>query len=70
MSAATPITVNGEPRQVPAGSTVLTLLRELAIKPEHVAVELNGEIVPRGQYGERRLTAGAVLEIVHFVGGG
>jgi sulfur carrier protein len=70
MNTALPIAVNGEPRQVPAGSTLLELLRELAVNPEHVAIEFNGEIVPRGQYRERRLTAGSVVEIVHFVGGG
>jgi thiamine biosynthesis protein ThiS len=64
------VTANGQPRELPAGSTLLELLQKLAIKPEHVAVELNGEIVPRRQCGERVLTDGAVLEIVHFVGGG
>ena len=70
MSTAIAITVNGEPREIAADSTLLDLLQALAVKPRHVAIELNGEIVPRGQYGDRRLTAGAVLEIVHFVGGG
>jgi thiamine biosynthesis protein ThiS len=40
------------------------------MKPDRVAIELNREIVPRGQWSQTRLNEGDRLEIVHFVGGG
>ncbi len=64
------VTVNGEARVVPAGTTVLGLLQMLKVKPEQAAVERNGEVVPRRQHGETTLCAGDVLEVVTFVGGG
>jgi len=63
------LTVNGETRRSPA-STIAELVRELSLKPEKVAVEHNGVIVPRSTLAETVLTEGDVLEIVHFVGGG
>ncbi len=64
------ITVNGEDRAVPDGSTVEALVSLLGLRREHVAVELNREIVPRAQHETRALAAGDHLEIVTFVGGG
>ena len=64
------VTVNGETRDVPAGSTVLQLLQSLAIDPARVAIELNRNIVRQAQWGEVEVTAGSQLEIVQFVGGG
>jgi sulfur carrier protein len=64
------IVLNGEPRDVAAGTTVLDLLSGLGRHPETVAVELNGDILPRGGYGARALLAGDRLEVVHFVQGG
>jgi len=63
------LTVNGETRRSPA-RTIADLVRELSLKPEKVAVEHNGTIVPRSTLGEVNLSDGDVLEIVHFVGGG
>src|SRR5690606_15528259 len=53
-----------------AAATVADLVREIGLKPEKVAVELNGAIVPRSTLAEAPLKDGDVLEIVHFVGGG
>lgn len=64
------LTLNGEPYRVPAGSSVLDLLAGLGRDPRTVAVERNGEIVRRADYGEARLAAGDRLEVVHFVQGG
>jgi thiamine biosynthesis protein ThiS len=64
------IVLNGEPRGVAAGATVLDLLAELGRHPRTVAVELNGDILPRAEYGARSLHAGDRLEVVHFVQGG
>ena len=68
---ATPLTltINGEPRRT-AAATILALVTELGLKPEKVAVERNGLIVPRSTHAQAPLADGDVLEIVHFVGGG
>jgi sulfur carrier protein len=64
------LTLNGEPRDLPAGSTVLDLLASLGRDPRTVAVERNGDILPRARFGETPLAAGDRLEVVHFVQGG
>ena len=69
MAAALSLTVNGELRRSFA-STIAELVAELELKPEKVAVERNGAIVPRSTLREAALADGDVLEIVHFVGGG
>jgi sulfur carrier protein len=63
-------TVNGEPRELPDGLTVLALLRHLGVRGERVAVERNGEVVKQARHAEQELAPGDVLEIVTFVGGG
>jgi thiazole synthase len=63
------ITLNGAPHRS-AAATIADLVRELELLPEKVAVERNGEIVPRSTLAEAVLGEGDVLEIVHFVGGG
>lgn len=64
------ILLNGEARQLPVGATVLDLLAGLGRDPRTVAVERNGEIVRRPDYGATVLAAGDRLEVVHFVQGG
>ena len=64
------ITLNGEPRTVPAGLTVSDLLRFLELAPERVAVELNRSIVRQPAWESTPVEAGAQIEIVQFVGGG
>ena len=68
---AVPVTINGEPREVPAGSTLADLLRALELDPRLVVVEHNRVILrDRERYTSLPLAAGDTLEIVHFVGGG
>jgi thiazole synthase len=69
MSAELKLTVNGEPRRAAPGS-IADLVRSLELDPAKVAVERNGEIVPRSTLAAVALGDGDVLEIVHFVGGG
>ena len=69
MTTPISLTVNGEPRRTGA-ATIAALVGELGLKPQKVAVERNGLIVPRSTLGEAPLADGDVLEIVHFVGGG
>ena len=63
------LTINGEPRRAAPGS-IADLVRSLDLDPAKVAVERNGEIVPRSTLSAVGIAEGDVLEIVHFVGGG
>lgn len=65
--------MNGRPREfaeLTESSAVSDLLAVLQLKGDRVALERNGEIVPRAAWGETRLSEGDKIEIVHFVGGG
>lgn len=64
------LTVNGEGRDLPGGSSVADLLAEIGLAARKVAVERNLEIVPRSQYATTLLADGDAIEIVHFIGGG
>ncbi|KAA0208647.1 sulfur carrier protein ThiS [bacterium] len=64
------ITVNGQLREVPEGTTLKALVDMLALKGDRIACERNLEVVPRAKYAETRLAEGDKLEIVTFVGGG
>jgi thiamine biosynthesis protein ThiS len=65
------IVVNGEPREIPAGSTVASLLASLELDPRLVVVERNREILrDRDGFGHVELATNDAIEIVHFVGGG
>ncbi|HEV8694551.1 MAG TPA: sulfur carrier protein ThiS [Lysobacter sp.] len=64
------IVLNGEPRSLAAAVTVLELLRTEGLGDRRVAVEVNGEIVPRSRHSEHALAAGDRVEIVHALGGG
>ncbi len=62
--------INGRPREVPEGATLLEVLAHLQVPPERVVIEQNREILRREQFAERRVRAGDQLELVYFVGGG
>jgi sulfur carrier protein len=66
----TVIQVNGASVPLAEGMTVLVLLETQGFRPERVAVERNGEIVPRAAFPQTVLAPGDRLEIVQFVGGG
>ena len=70
MTSVVKVTVNGEARELAAGSTVRALLEQLGLGDTLVAVERNREIIPRAQHVSATLNDGDALEIVHFVGGG
>jgi sulfur carrier protein len=63
------LVINGEEKNVSA-MDVASLIAELGMKGDRVAVELNREIVPRPAWAQAALHDGDKLEIVHFVGGG
>ena len=64
------VTVNGEARELPAGTTVAALLSQVAPPGKPCAVEVNREIVPRSAHAAHELREGDAIEIVGFVGGG
>ena len=64
------ITVNGVSRQFSAALTVAGLVEALGYAGQRIAVERNGEIVPRGRHAEVVLAEGDRIEIVVAVGGG
>ncbi len=64
------IMLNGQRREVPGPMTIAGLLGYLGLKAEHVAVEVNRDLVSRARHAETSLAAGDVLEIVTLVGGG
>ena len=64
------ITLNGATREVPTNTTVIELLQHLGYAGKRVAVERNGDIVPKSQHEKTALNDGDQLEIVVAVGGG
>lgn len=63
------LVINGEERSFTA-ARLDSLIEELGMKGDRVAVELNRDIVPRANWSATELHEGDRLEIVHFVGGG
>lgn len=64
------IFINGEVRQVSAPLSVAALIEQMGLAGRRIAVERNGEIVPRSQHATTELVASDRLEIVVAVGGG
>ena len=67
------IVLNGQPRvftTLPESPSLENLIEALGLKSDRVAVERNGEIVPRTSWAEAPIADGDRLELVHFVGGG
>lgn len=62
--------VNGEAREFPHPLTCAGLIAAMGLTGKRVALECNGEIVPRGRHAEHALAAGDKIEIVVAVGGG
>ncbi len=70
MNPTIDVLVNGEPRTVAQGATLLELLAVLDLDPRGVVVEHNRRIVRRPALGDVRVAPGDAIELVHFVGGG
>jgi sulfur carrier protein len=62
--------INGESHLFESVNTLSSLIEQLGMKQDRVAVELNRSIVPREKWPETQLAENDRLEIVHFVGGG
>ncbi|MBI5436137.1 MAG: sulfur carrier protein ThiS [Nitrosomonadales bacterium] len=64
------VSINGEARQFDTPINVAKLLEQMQLGGKRIAVECNGEIIPRGQFNQRLLADDDRLEIVAAVGGG
>ena len=64
------LAINGEPRTFPAPLTLIQLIESLDLAGKRIAIEKNGEIVPRSLHADTTLASGDRLEIVVAVGGG
>ncbi|HSJ79626.1 MAG TPA: sulfur carrier protein ThiS [Thiobacillus sp.] len=64
------LVINGEPRSFPAPLTLARLIELQDLAGKRIAIEKNGEIVPRSQHATTSLASGDRLEIVVAVGGG
>ena len=64
------IHLNGEPRALDAAQTIASLLLASGLSGRKVAVEVNGEVVPRSQHESRFLAEGDRVEIIQAIGGG
>lgn len=66
------VTLNGDPVVLDEQSakTLQSLVQQQSLRGDRIAIERNGEIVPRTQWTSTVLSSGDRIEIVHFVGGG
>ncbi len=64
------IELNGNLLEIDQRTTVGALLDERGIERRMVAVELNGEIIPRYDFDETEISDGDHLELLQMVGGG
>lgn len=64
------IRYNGEMLSVAETCTIAELIAAQGLTGKRIAVERNGEIVPRSQHAHSTCSAGDVIEVVHAIGGG
>ena len=64
------VKLNGEPRELPDGSTVVQAVAELTAAPAGVAAAVNGDVIPRGSWAATLLRDGDQVEVVTAVQGG
>ncbi|MHB8352847.1 MAG: sulfur carrier protein ThiS [Burkholderiales bacterium] len=64
------LTINGQDRRFETAPTVAQVISQLALTQRRIAVERNGEIIPRSRFDETLLATGDRLEVVVAVGGG
>lgn len=71
--AAIEILLNGEARDMSSGAVVADLLREMDLDPEHpkgIAVAVNDEVVPKGEWATRELEPSDRVEVITALQGG
>jgi sulfur carrier protein len=73
MESALRLVVNGQPRTLDglnSPAPLSSVLERLELRPDRIAVELNGEIAPRTKWSQLTVADKDRIEVVHFVGGG
>jgi len=73
MASSLSIQINGHQQiveELSSPAALALVVQSLGLKGDRIAVELNGEIIPRTSWSEVQIVEGDRLEIVHFVGGG
>lgn len=64
------LTVNGQPHDIPSGTTIAALLEHLGLARSACAVEVNKALVPKARHAHHELAPGDAVEVVTLVGGG
>lgn len=64
------VSINGSSHRLQDSTCVAALLEEMGLTGKRIALERNGEILPRSQFASQRLEDGDTLEVVTAVGGG
>ena len=64
------VLVNGEPTELETGATVQSVLTTLDVPDRGVAVAVDAEVVPRGEWPARELSEGARVEVLRAIQGG
>jgi len=64
------VSINGAARQLTSNLSIAALIEEMGLTGKRIALERNGEIVPRSQFASQALEDGDTIEIVAAVGGG
>ncbi|MDD5299716.1 MAG: sulfur carrier protein ThiS [Gallionella sp.] len=64
------VSINGVARQLPSSTSIAALIAEMGLVGKRIALERNGEIVPRSAFATEQLAEGDRLEVVVAVGGG
>ena len=64
------VKLNGEPRELPDGTTVAQAVAELTALATGIAAAVNGDVIPRGSWAATLLRAGDQVEVVTAVQGG
>ena len=64
------IIVNGSQHDCPANENISGLLLSLKMQDKKIALEINKEVIPRGEYDSHTLSDGDIIEIIQAIGGG
>jgi sulfur carrier protein len=64
------ITLNDQIVEIKAGETIFSIIEKFSFSEEKIAIELDGEIIPKSEFSVTKLKSGSVVEVVEFVGGG
>ncbi len=64
------IIVNGDNKQFSDSLSISELIQQLGLADKRIAIEVNEQIIPKGDHNSRQLIDGDRIEIVHAIGGG